>query len=293
MAVVKVLKNALCFIMGYLVSMEIRVTLFWLVHFCMIHRIGPINVCTDFDIDPYKIDEFRKYAKLVFYLTSRDVTTTSGSKARPKQWFSCFRWLWPWPLTYVLFLSHVLRTWCTGISMRSFIRIRPVLMSDMPRHTHTLEKGQIVIMILMDLSRAFDCIPYKLFISKLRAYGLSINACNYIMNYYINRQQCVKLGKIRSEWLFVNKGWQHKLQMFMAVHFPISLTHSLKRLFWNINRRKTYKYSLNEQAFREFLVSPALISNLNGHKSVTISHVNFPGVYEKIMKHVSGSTNEI
>ena len=49
-------------------------------------------------------------------------------------------------------------------------------------------------------------VPYKLFISKLRAYGLSINACNYIMNYYINRQQCVKLGKNRSEWLFVNKG---------------------------------------------------------------------------------------
>ena len=70
----------------------------------------------------------------------------------------------------------------------------------------SLEKGKIVIMILMDLSRAFDCIPYKLFISKLRAYGLSINACNYIMNYYINRQQCVKLGKNRSEWLFVNKG---------------------------------------------------------------------------------------
>ena len=44
------------------------------------------------------------------------------------------------------------------------------------------EKGQIVIMILMDLSRAFDYIPYRLFISKLRAYVLSINACNYILN---------------------------------------------------------------------------------------------------------------
>ena len=47
----------------------------------MIHSIGPINVCTDFDIEPYKIDDFRKYAKIVFYLTSRDATTTSGSKA--------------------------------------------------------------------------------------------------------------------------------------------------------------------------------------------------------------------
>ena len=66
----------------------------------------------------------------------------------------------------------------------------------------SLEKSQIVIMILMDLSRALDCIPYKLFISKLRAYGLSINACSYIhvLNCYLNSQQCGKLGKIRSEW---------------------------------------------------------------------------------------------
>ena len=53
--------------------------------------------------------------------------------------------------------------------------------------TLSLEKGKIVIMILMDLSCAFDCIPYRLFISKLRAYGLSINACNCIPNYYLKR----------------------------------------------------------------------------------------------------------
>ena len=46
----------------------------------------------------------------------------------------------------------------------------------------SLEKGQIVIMIVMDLSRAFDCIPYKLLISKLGAYGLSINACYLFQN---------------------------------------------------------------------------------------------------------------
>ena len=62
-AAVKVLKNALCFIMGYLVAMEIRVTLFLLMQFFMLYSIGPINVCTDFEINPYKIDEVRKYAK--------------------------------------------------------------------------------------------------------------------------------------------------------------------------------------------------------------------------------------
>ena len=40
--------------------------------------IGPINVCTDFEINRYKIDEVRKYAKIVLYLiylTSRDAKT--------------------------------------------------------------------------------------------------------------------------------------------------------------------------------------------------------------------------
>ena len=41
----------------------------------MIHSIGPINVCTNFEINRYKIDEVRKYAKIVFYLKSRDAKT--------------------------------------------------------------------------------------------------------------------------------------------------------------------------------------------------------------------------
>ena len=53
--------------MGYLVAMEIRVTLFLLMQFFMLYSIGPINVCTDFEINPYKIDEVRKYAKIVFF----------------------------------------------------------------------------------------------------------------------------------------------------------------------------------------------------------------------------------
>ena len=41
----------------------------------MLYSIGPINVCADFEINRYKIDEVRKYAKIAFYLTSRDAKT--------------------------------------------------------------------------------------------------------------------------------------------------------------------------------------------------------------------------
>ena len=34
----------------------------------MLYSIGPINVCTDFEINRYKIDEVRIYAKIAFYL---------------------------------------------------------------------------------------------------------------------------------------------------------------------------------------------------------------------------------
>ena len=46
--------------------------------FYMLYSIGPINVCTDFEINRYKIDEVRKYAKIAFYLiylTSCDAKT--------------------------------------------------------------------------------------------------------------------------------------------------------------------------------------------------------------------------
>ena len=34
----------------------------------MLYNICPINVCTDFEINRYKIDEVRTYAKIAFYL---------------------------------------------------------------------------------------------------------------------------------------------------------------------------------------------------------------------------------
>ena len=63
-------------------------------------------MCTDFEINRYKIDVFRKHAKIVFYMRSRDAKpfvvrkhfeTNMKSLRLPvkklwlKQWFSCFR----------------------------------------------------------------------------------------------------------------------------------------------------------------------------------------------------------
>ena len=69
-----------------------------------------------------------------------------------------------------------------------------------------LDKGEHVGAILMDLSKAFDCLSHRLLLSKLHAYGMSLNACTLIRSYLEGRKQRVKISKARSEWRCLAKG---------------------------------------------------------------------------------------
>ena len=60
-----------------------------------------------------------------------------------------------------------------------------VLMKCIVDFRKSLDVGDCVGCILIDLSSAFDYIPH----AKLNAYGVSVNACSYVMNYLSNRMQ--------------------------------------------------------------------------------------------------------
>jgi hypothetical protein len=49
------------------------------------------------------------------------------------------------------------------------------------------------ISILMDLSKAFDCLPHDILICKFSAYGLSDNATKLLLSYLVNRKQQIKI----------------------------------------------------------------------------------------------------
>ena len=49
-------------------------------------------------------------------------------------------------------------------------------------------------MILMDLSKAFDCMPHDLLVAKLKAYGFGLQGLRLIGNLLSDRKQRVKVG---------------------------------------------------------------------------------------------------
>ncbi len=55
--------------------------------------------------------------------------------------------------------------------------------------------------LLMDLSKAFDCVPYGLLIAKMHAYGLSTNACKFMSSYLSDRYQRVKISNVKRSWM--------------------------------------------------------------------------------------------
>ena len=62
----------------------------------------------------------------------------------------------------------------------------------------SLDNKNIVGTVLMDLSKAFDCIPHDLLIAKLHAYGLTTKALTFIYSYLKRRKQRVKINDSES-----------------------------------------------------------------------------------------------
>ena len=68
-----------------------------------------------------------------------------------------------------------------------------------------LDRHEHIGLISMDLSKAFDCLPHQLPLSKLHFLWTVKNACTLLNSYLHDRRQRVKLGSARSEWSILQK----------------------------------------------------------------------------------------
>ena len=80
------------------------------------------------------------------------------------------------------------------------------------------DNHECVAAILMDLSKAFDCLPHGLLIAKLRAYGLSEEVVELLESYLSDRSQQFRLGTLEKPFKGVPMG-----SILGPLHFNIFL----------------------------------------------------------------------
>ena len=61
-----------------------------------------------------------------------------------------------------------------------------------------LDNSGFIGTILMDLSKAYDCLPHNLIIAKFEVYGLSKNTLKLLLDFLEGRKQRVKIGSNNS-----------------------------------------------------------------------------------------------
>jgi hypothetical protein len=92
-------------------------------------------------------------------------------------------------------------------------------------------------LIIMDFAKAFDKMPHKRLISKLKVYGISDQITIWIISFLTNRTQTVLLENTTSEKITVTSGVPHgtilgpMLFLIYINDLPDYIKHSQIRLF--------------------------------------------------------------
>ena len=101
-----------------------------------------------------------------------------------------------------------------------------------------LDSSGIAGTILMDLSKAFDCLPHDLVISKLEAYGLDTNSLRFAFDYLNCRKQRTKMGYTYSDWSEVFPGIPQR-----SILGPLLFNIFLNNIFFFIQKSEACNFS--------------------------------------------------
>ena len=101
-----------------------------------------------------------------------------------------------------------------------------------------LDDNYIVVAILMDLSKAFDCISHDLIIAKLAAYNIYDTALKLIFSYLKNRRQCVRINNTYSNFENIITGVRQG-----SIVGPLLFDFSINDLFFFIESSLIHNFA--------------------------------------------------
>ena len=89
---------------------------------------------------------------------------------------------------------------CFQCGFRKGFWAQDCLLAMLEHWKSEVDRTQGLGALLMDLSKAFDCLSHELIIAKLNAYGFILSELKLIRNYLSKRQQRTKINKSYCTW---------------------------------------------------------------------------------------------